>query len=337
LKSFVIKNNIDPLRAFRIITRVIESLNLNLKGKTILTEVGSNNYIYTPIIAAIAGATKVIAWAKDSRYGQADQIIQECTLLARQLNVSNAISFRANIQPIEDIEMADVITNSGALRPIDVDFISHMKQVAVLPLMFEAWELREEDIDIKACKDKGIKVAGTWESHPEIKVFDYTGLLAVKLLLNAGVEIYDSNIVIWSNDHFGEIAEKALKNLGAKNVWVTTKTDELYSLLPQLDAIYICNYSEERHFFGESGIFDLEHMISKNNAFTLVHLYGNINAKFCKDNGLKLYPERDGKAKMMTETLGYVGLEPLLRLQVAGFKVAECLMNNIENSLVQLM
>jgi hypothetical protein len=331
------KQNIDALRAFKIIHRAIETLDLNLKGKTILTEVGSNNYIYTPVIAAMAGAKQVIAWAKDSRYGQADKIIEECTALARLLNVADVIIFRANKQPVEDIEIADVITNSGVLRPIDVNFVSHMKHDAVLPLMFEAWELREEDLDIKACKDKGIKVAGTWENHPEIKVFDYTGLLAVKLLLNAGIEIYDSNIVIWSNDHFGEIAKKTLKNLGAKNVWVTTKTDELYTILPQLDAIYICNYNEESQFFGESGIFDLEYMISINNSFTLVHLYGNINAQFCKDNGLKLYPDRDGKAKLMTETLGYVGLEPLLRLQVAGFKVAECLLENKESDLVQLL
>lgn len=331
------ENNIDALRAFRIINRVIESLDLNLKGKTVLTEVGSNNYIYTPLIAAMAGATKVIAWAKDSRYGQADKIIEECTSLAKLLNVANTITFRANAYPVEDIEMADVITNSGVLRPIDVNFVSHMKPDAVLPLMFEAWELREEDIDIKACKDKGIKVAGTWENHPEIKVFDYTGLLAVKLLLNAGVEIYDSNIVVWSNDHFGEVAEKTLKNLGAKNVWVTTKSDELYGLLTQIDAIYICNYNEERQYFGDNGFLDLKRMVSVNNAFTLVHLYGNISAKFCKDNGLKLYPERDGKSKLMTETLGYVGLEPLLRLQVAGFKVAECLLKAEGSDLVQLL
>jgi len=332
-----LEQNIDTLRAFKIIHRVIENLDLNLNGKIVLTEVGSNNYIYTPIIAAMAGATQVIAWAKDSRYGQADKIIEECIALAKFLNLADAIIFRANKQPVEDIKMADVITNSGVLRPIDVNFVSHMKHNAVLPLMFEAWELREEDLDIKACKDKGIKVAGTWENHPEIKVFDYTGLLSVKLLLNAGVEIYDSNIVIWSSDHFGDIAQKTLKSLGAKNIWVTTKTDELYHLLPQVDAIYICNYSEERQFFGESGIFNIEHMISINNAFTLVHLYGNINAQFCKDNGLKFYPERDGKAKVMTETLGYVGLEPLLRLQVAGFKVAECLLENKESDLVQLL
>lgn len=331
------KENINVFRSIKIIRRLIKNLDLELKGRIILTEVGSNGYIYTPIIAAMAGARQVIAWAKDSSYGQAEKIIKECQGISSLLDLEDSIIFRANKRPVEDIEMADVITNSGVLRPIDFNFVRHMKHNAVLPLMFEAWELRDEDLDIKACKDKGIKVAGTWENHPEIKVFDYTGLLSVKLLLNAGVEIYDSNIVIWSSDHFGAIAQKTLKSLGAKNIWVTIKTDELYDLLPQVDAIYICNYSEERQFFGERGIFNIDHMISINSAFTLVHLYGNINAKFCRDHGLKLYPERDGKAKVMTETLGYVGLEPLLRLQVAGFKVAECLLKNNESELVQLL
>ena len=42
-------------REIKLIRKAIELLDLNLEGKTVLTEVGSNNYLYTPIIPAKAG------------------------------------------------------------------------------------------------------------------------------------------------------------------------------------------------------------------------------------------------------------------------------------------
>ena len=54
-------------------------------------------------------------------------------------------------------------------------------------------------------KQKGIKVAGTWENHPDLKIFDGCGHLAVKISQEAGYEVYQNKIIVWSNDHFGEV------------------------------------------------------------------------------------------------------------------------------------
>jgi hypothetical protein len=45
---------------------------------------------------------------------------------------------------------ADVVTNSGHLRPIDRSIISKLPQQCVLALMFETWEFRTSDIDVAA-------------------------------------------------------------------------------------------------------------------------------------------------------------------------------------------
>ncbi len=45
---------------------------------------------------------------------------------------------------------ADVVTNSGHLRPIDRSIISKLPQHCVLALMFETWEFRTSDIDVAA-------------------------------------------------------------------------------------------------------------------------------------------------------------------------------------------
>ena len=66
------------------------------------------------------------------------------------------------------VAQADIITNSGHVRPIDAEMIGWMKPTAVIPLMYEAWEFRDADLDLAACQRRGIVVAGTNERHPAI-------------------------------------------------------------------------------------------------------------------------------------------------------------------------
>ena len=69
-----------------LIKNIIKKINLSLNELTILTEVGSNNFIYTPIISIMAGAKKVFAWTKDSKYGMGKDIIEDCIDLCKKFN-----------------------------------------------------------------------------------------------------------------------------------------------------------------------------------------------------------------------------------------------------------
>lgn len=322
-------------RAISIIQRVCGDLELNLTGKIVLTEAGSNNYVYTPLIPLMAGAKLVYVWIRDSRYGRAESIAGELLKIVRATGFEEKICVRENSFISRDISSADIITNSGNLRPIDKQFLSHTKTGVVVPLMYEAWELRENDIDVKHCSTLGIKVAGTWESHPLINVFDYIGILAAKLVLNAGFEILGNRILIWSDDHFGEVAEAAFKKLGAKSVISTTNLDELYRALPDTEVVYICDYSEATEIIGPAGLFEVDKINLLNPSVCFVHLYGEVNENFAFENKVNIYPAKGGARHIMSETLSYVGLEPLLRLQVAGFKVAEELLTGKASNLSQ--
>ena len=55
------------------LVKQVQSLNLNLTGKTVLTEAASGAYVVTPLIAAIAGA-KVFAYSRTTGSGTADDI-----------------------------------------------------------------------------------------------------------------------------------------------------------------------------------------------------------------------------------------------------------------------
>ncbi len=91
-----------------------------------LTEAASGAYVVTPVLAALAGA-KVYAFTRTTRYGTVEEIfantqklINECT--SRKLD----ITLIDTITP-EIIAQADIITNSGHLRPLNEEKLSVCK------------------------------------------------------------------------------------------------------------------------------------------------------------------------------------------------------------------
>ena len=309
-----------------MIERSIKKLNVNLNGYKILTEVGNNNYIYTPLIAAMTGAERVFVYTKDNKYFKATDAINDCKKLLIDLNLNHKVEFVTDIN-IPLIE-ADIITNSGFLRPLNQDKLSKIKSNAVIPLMYEAWEIRESDIDIEFCKKKKIKVAGTFENHESIKVFDAVSTLAVKLSLEAGFEVFQNRIAIWSNDHFGAKSKEGFLNMKAETVTIYSDAQKLMNDIENIDFIFICDYDEQRNYFGHEAIFNVDKILELNPSLGIIHLYGNIDNDLLKSKGMKVYPDKKGFAMIMTETLAYVGITPIINLQVAGFKVAEELLKN---------
>jgi hypothetical protein len=312
-------------KAHNSIKRNIERLALNLKGLNILTEVGSGSYMYTPLIPLLAGASTVTAFVKDSNYGSANEIETQCLLIKNSLNISGDLRIVKNELPVEVLQQADIITNSGMLRPLDVCKLRHMHCKAVLPLMYEKWELRENDIDIAYCTENNIPIAGTWEQHPEIRVFDYVGNLAVKMVYEAGHEIRGQHIFIWSDDEFGQTIGEALTANGAMCT-VSTDCEMLKNTLASLDIIFIADYDEQRNYTGNDAPFNIEEIIKKHPKISIVHLYGNV--PYTLLNSPNIYPKKNGKPMIMSFTLAHVGIEPVIRLQTAGFKVGQELYYN---------
>ena len=124
------------------LARQVKALELDLKGKTVLTEAASGAYVVTPVIAALAGA-KVFAYSKTTRYGKLEDVFSSTRELADTFRkYPLEIHFTEKITP-EIVAESDIITNSGHLRPLNEIMLSHAKNDLVIPLMYEAWEWRE--------------------------------------------------------------------------------------------------------------------------------------------------------------------------------------------------
>ena len=94
------------------------------------------------------------------------------------------------------------MTNVGWVRPLDEQLIGRLGPRGVVSYMCEAWEFRAGDVDIEACTQQGVPVAGVGEDFDGLNVFRSTGQLALKLLFEAGLEVANNSFIVISSDPF---------------------------------------------------------------------------------------------------------------------------------------
>jgi hypothetical protein len=319
-------------RAARLIRIIVGKLDLRLEDLRILTEAGSNYFIFTPLIAYYAGAKKVYVWIKDTSYGAAKDIKLEFERILGELNIDPGFfEFALNERPKEHIHGADIITNLGFVRPLDKEFLSGLNDKAVVSYMCEAWEIRPGDVDLSFCRDQHIKIAGVWENHPDLMIFKGCGALSVKLCLEAGLEVYQNKILVISGDKFGKTAAEAFSSVGVADVQVIEPELEVNIDFSAFDIVFIADYSFQGEILGKNnvpGTKVLEHC-------AVVHLCGSVDHKYLQQNGIYCYPAQQGFPSRMTRTLAHLGLKPVIDLHTAGMKVGELLYKNEQSELIQ--
>jgi len=161
----------------------------------------------------MAGATRVHAVAKASRFGSVDEAVRCVDHLAKAAGVAECIGITDRI-PFKDLGSIDILTNSGHLRPITGALIERLPKIGVIALMYEAWEFRPDDLDLAACFQHGIPVVGVNERHPSLDVFSYLGELCAHQMHAAGVCISNNKIALLCDNEFGDPIKAKLVGLG---------------------------------------------------------------------------------------------------------------------------
>ena len=327
----------------RLIEEFTAALNLDLSGLVVLTEAASGNYVFAPLIAAMAKAEKVIAVTKDSKYEKAKNIIDNTLSMAKSFGVK-----RDNIQIVNDlrpdlIEEVDIVTNLGFVRPISKDFISHLKESAVISLMYETWEFREQDMDLPESLQRGIPVLGVNEQHDTLKIFDYIGHLCMKTLFEAGLEIFKSKIVVVGNNEFGKNIIKTLtaagaevlcatrfdlrliRELGGTKIGNSIRGDRAQQSIKDCDALVVNTYPDQNIVIGEHGDISAVRLFNLSPETVIVQFNGLIDRKSLGGYGFTCLPIEEPTAGHMGWTLAYLGPKPVIALNCGGLKVGELL------------
>ncbi|MEW6203001.1 MAG: hypothetical protein AB1546_13575 [bacterium] len=296
--------------------------SLDLNGITVLTEAASGNFVVTPVIAAAADAEKVWAIAADSMYGSKEQVKTFTISFAEFCGVSDRIEVVFNKSP-DVLNSSQIVTNLGFVRPVNSDMIKHLNDGAVIPLMCEGWEFRSSDIDLKACREKGIPVMGTDEDAAG-ETFNYVGFLCAKMIFNLEIEIYKSRILIVGSDRFSSTVERWLTIMGADTCRFNNLREQNARIaLDNADCIVIADYKEPECIIGNDGQITAEELAGAVPGVSVIVLCGNVGCDEIKSCGLRVYPETRCETARMGQTLSLLGPKPVVYLHAAGLKVGE--------------
>lgn len=312
-----------PMRLVKLIKDTIAFFELNLSGLTVLTEAASGAYVVTPIIAATAGAKRVLALTRDSVYASASAVIAQTRALELLCCVSSPVEINTS-RSLDLFACADIVTNLGFVRPIDAEAVAAMKPTASVSLMCEAWEYRPADTDLEACKAKGISVLGTNENYPGLEVFSYSGWLCLKMLFDAQIEIHKSRILIVSSDKFGQVIQRQLNRSGALSKLYASFHQVSGTEFEDTDVIVVADYTRQDEIIGPQGDISPIKLVAKTGAHVcIIQFAGQIDVEGLRAAGMCVYPGSKLGARRMARTLADIGPRAVVELHAAGLKVGE--------------
>lgn len=307
----------------------IRKFKLDLTKLNVLTEAASGYYMLTPLIAAMAGAKNVYALTKDSSYGKSSDISEATLAAAGRLGIRSRIKILYSREAPE-ISQADVVTNLGHVRPLDKEFLRRLKTTAAIPLMWEAWEYRPEDIDLSECRRIGIPVLATNEEHRYLRTFDYVGHLTLKLLFEAGIEVFGSKIIVLGDRKFADKAVRSLRLMGSEVKRIHSgklhiaHSAPMRSFISECAAIVVAEHVCRHQLIGPKSPIRAGFLRRLNPGITIVHIAGNVG-KDIKASCIRCYPKQPAKAGHMSFTTDYLGPRPLIDLHTAGLKIGEAM------------
>ena len=303
----------------RVMEGMVEAVRetaLRLDGCVVMTEAATGPFAVTPVIAALAGARRVLAVGRDTRFGTASEAFAQVERLAEHCGLGGRIEYGIG-RRLDWFAQADIVTNSGHVRPIDDEAVGHMRPTCVVPLMYEGWEWRPEDVSLASCNAKGIAVAGVWESHPAVGVFDYLGPALLELMGRHDIRPPQRACLVCDNP-FERHLLQALKQTGA-NVEVVRRLLDGQPL-GRFDLVVLALKPEERWALGDAEALALA---EASETLTIVQFWGDVDRRASQKNGLSVVPTVDPGRGRMGILLSELGPEPAIRLQTGGLKVGE--------------
>jgi hypothetical protein len=312
------KPGLDARRLVRLMEAAIDRCVLDLSQATVLTEAANGAYVVTPVLAAMAGA-EVYALAETTSYASGSELATLTCGLAGLAGVADRIHL-VHEKTAGVVGAADIVTNSGQVRPIDAAMVAQLKPSAAIPLMYESWEYRPADLDLDACRARGIQVAGTNERHPAVDVFSFLGPMAVQELHDAGIAVYGSRIVVLCDNAFAPFLTGYLRSSGADVVEAARLTRAVLAL--RCDAVLLALQPAEDCVLTAP---DAALLGTESPGTVLVQYWGDADREALAVAGVPVWPPVAPPPGHMAVLPSAVGPEPIVRLQAGGLKVGQLL------------
>ncbi len=320
-------------RIDRLMQSAIQAMKLDFRDIGVLTEAASDHFASTCLMAAMAGARPVVAVAKDSKWGTADEVVDAVRSHAEYLGIGDHLRFVSEISR-SDAEDCSLVTNLGFVRPLTDRVLSTLPANAAVSLMCEPWEARSSDVDTASAARRLIAVAGTNETHPLVRTFEYLGPLAGRLMLEVGVEIIGATAVVVASEPFAQPIRRWLLSAGASRVNLEPPPLSPVALSKHsenLDVLIIAHMGHKT-IDAESGSTSIPSLLADSDAALLV-IAGDVDVTSFQEEGVVVNPPDAMQPGRMWVTTSLVGPKPVVNLHCAGLKVGELLIRSRRSGL----
>jgi hypothetical protein len=203
--------------------------------------------------------------------------------------------------------------------------VSWMKPTAVVPLMWETWEYRGSDLDLEACRERGILVMGTDEGKPPFPMYSYVGILALKLLFELELEVLRTRVLVLGGGKMGQAITDVLSRAGAevKNIsgsGYDGLADHWREVgLSYYEAVICAEHEDPRLLIGEGGILTADVLSGSEVRVGVVS--GNVQQEALMEAGVRFLPAEVRPYGYMSYQPYSLGPKPVLELYASGLKV----------------
>lgn len=315
---------ISPARAKKYAQQLVQKYGIDCRGLTILTEAASGTYLFNLMMPLLGGAERVIAYCRNSRYASTQEVHDSMRVVYTAAELDERWEFRTSLSS-QDIAAADIVTNSGHLRPFDAAFMNHMKPTAVLPLMWEPWEMRPGEIDLYVAQQRGILIMGTNEHEAPCDMRPYSFLTAMHLAMSHKASVADDRILVIGDQYtLAQPMEDGFKRLGiaCRRISPTCSPGEAAQAVQWATYIIVAEHADHRLLLGPSGLIDTQQLVAENTTGVGV-VAGCVDRDDLEAHGISVYPETIAPPGFMSYMPSELGPYPVMDLFAAGLKVGQ--------------
>jgi hypothetical protein len=320
-RDYDLETSFRDARLVRLARDAVARMHIDLAGMRVLTEAATGPFASTALLAALGGASDVVAVTRDSSWGTASEAFRAVGRLVEHCGVGARIRFHEGYA--RDVAAGcDVVTNLGFVRPIDRAMIEVLGTNAAVALMWEPWEFRAGEIDVVALRDRGVPIVATAEAHADVRTFDYLGPTVARLLLNGGIEVMRSRLLVLGSDPFGNAVAAWLAAAGA----VVAPTDperwaaSIIDAAMPFDALVVVEHRDHRSIVDSRHHAALD--VMRRSGSPIVRVAGVVDHHVLRAHGVVLLPDVDVEAGFMAVTTAHVGARSVVDLHAAGLKAA---------------
>ncbi len=315
---------IPPARAKKYAQQLVQKYGIDCRGLTVLTEAASGTYLFNPMMPLLGGAERVIAYCRNSRYASTQEVEASMRAVYAEAGLDERWEFRTSLSD-QDIAAADIVTNSGHVRPFDATFLNRMKPTAVLPLMWEPWELRPGEIDLDVARQRGILILGTNEHEAPCDLRPYSFLTAMHLAMSHKASVADDRILVIGEQYtLAQPMESGFQRLGiaCRRIAPNCSAAEAAQATQWATYIIVAEHADHRLLVGPGGLIDTQQLVAANTTGVGV-VSGSVDRDHLEAHGISVYPERMAPPGFMSYMPSELGPYSVMDLFAAGVKVGQ--------------